>query len=99
MWVWALKAGRVEGANPVANTPKPAQEVPRERVLADHELALIWRCTAGSGDYHRIVRLLLLTATRADEVGGMMVSEPGHSRCHEAILGDFGRAHEKQIAT
>ena len=75
MWTWALKEGLVEGSNPIANTNRPVDEKPRERVLADHELALIWRCTAGTGDYHRGVRLLMLTATRLTEVGGMLVSE------------------------
>lgn len=75
MWSWALRAGQVEGANPVANTPRPVDEKSRDRVLTDDELALIWRCTAGGGDYHRIVRLLILTVVRVTEAGGMLVSE------------------------
>ncbi len=46
----------------------------RDRVLTDDEVALIWR-HAGAGDYSIIVRLLLLTAARRDEVGGMAWSE------------------------
>lgn len=75
MWSWALKAGQIEGHNPVANTPRPVEEKPRERVLNDAELALIWRCTAGGGDYHRAIRLLMLTAARLAEVGGMAWAE------------------------
>ncbi|HYG25952.1 MAG TPA: integrase family protein [Caulobacteraceae bacterium] len=70
-WTWALKAGRLEGENPVAHTPRPTPERSRDRVLSDDELALIWRCTEGGGEYDRIVRLLMLSAARREEVGAM----------------------------
>ena len=38
------------------------------------ELSLIWR-HAGEGDYGAIVRLLILTGQRREEVGGMLWSE------------------------
>lgn len=71
MWTWSLKEGRVEGGNPVAYTNKATQERPRDRVLTDAEVALIWRCTNTGHDYDRIVRVLMLTAARREEVGGM----------------------------
>jgi integrase len=74
-WTWALRAGECEGDNPVAFTPKPATERARDRVLSDKELALIWRCTGAASDYERIVRLLMLTAARREEVGGMAWAE------------------------
>ncbi len=74
MWTWAVMAG-LQDANPVALTAKPMAEASRERVLADAELAAIWRAT-GDGDHHdRIVRLLMLTGCRRDEVGRMRWSE------------------------
>lgn len=75
MWSWAIKTGHVEGMNPVAGTPRPCAERSRERVLSDAELTLIWRCTARGGAYDRIVRLLMLTAQRRDEVGASTWSE------------------------
>ena len=75
MWVWALRTGMVEGENPVAHVPKPGAEAPRERVLTDAELALVWQCTAGGHDHDRIVRLLLLTGARREEVAGMAWGE------------------------
>lgn len=75
LWTWALRSGRIEGENPVANAPKPAKEAPRERVLTDAEVALIWRCTGGDHDHDRMVRLLLLTGARREEVGAMAWSE------------------------
>lgn len=74
MFAWGMKAGLVT-ANPVAATFKPADERPRERVLSDAELALIWSCTTGDADYDRIVRLLMLTGARREEIAGMTCGE------------------------
>lgn len=76
MWKWAMGSGLITGAmNPVLLVPKASETGPRARVLTNAELALIWRCTAGGHAYDRIVRLLMLTATRREEVGGMAWSE------------------------
>ena len=72
-YTWAIGDG-VAHANPVIGTNKPAEEVVRDRVLTDAELALVWRC-AGGGDYGVIVRLLILTACRREEVAAMAWSE------------------------
>jgi len=72
-YTWAIGAGVAHG-NPVLGTNKPADEVPRDRVLSDTELALVWRC-AGPGDYGAIIRLLILTACRREEVAAMADSE------------------------
>lgn len=74
MFAWGMKAGLVP-ANPVAATFKPAEEKTRERVLTDRELALIWGCTAGAADHDRIVRLLMLTGSRREEIAGLRWSE------------------------
>jgi integrase len=73
MFTWAVKEGEIEH-NPVAKTNKPAEEKPRDRVLSDAEIAAIWK-HAGAGDFGAIVRLLILTAQRRDEVGHMLRSE------------------------
>ncbi|TCZ53945.1 tyrosine-type recombinase/integrase [Roseicella aquatilis] len=76
LWKWAIGSGLVAcEVNPVLPVPKAVENGPRERVLSDAELALIWRCTAGGHAYDRIVRLLLLTAARRDEVGAMAWAE------------------------
>ena len=74
MFAWGMKAGLVP-SNPVAATFKPADEAPRQRVLSDHELARIWSATAGDHDHDRIVRLLLLTGARREEIAGMAWTE------------------------
>lgn len=71
MWVWGLRSGTIEGENSVVHVPKPGSEAPRERVLTDAELALVWQATAGDHDHDRIVRLLMLTGARREEMAGM----------------------------
>jgi integrase len=46
----------------------------RDRTLTDAELRAIWAETAGY-DYSAIVRLLLLTGCRADEIGSLSWAE------------------------
>ncbi len=74
MFNWAIREGLDIPANPVHGTNRPEQPKSRERVLSDVELAEIWKA-CGDDDYGRILRLLILTAQRRDEVGGMQWSE------------------------
>jgi len=69
---WAMREGLVEG-NPVVATNK-AGEKTRDRVLSDRELVEIWNACRDD-DYGRIVRLLILTGQRREEVGGIVRSE------------------------
>jgi integrase len=69
---WAMNEGIVE-ANPVVGTNRQTDEKARDRVLSDAELVAIWN--ASTGDYGGIVRLLILTAQRRDEVGAIARSE------------------------
>jgi integrase len=70
---WAVMQGLAEG-NPVSGTGRVTPEVSRDRVLKDDELALVWR-HAGEGDYGTIIRLLILTGQRREEVAAMRWSE------------------------
>jgi integrase len=72
-YTWAMRSG-VANENPVINTIPPGEEKPRDRVLSDAEIATIWKYS-GDGDYGAIVKLLILTAQRRDEVGHMLRSE------------------------
>jgi integrase len=73
MFAWAIGEGLTD-LNPVVGTHKPAKEAPRERVLTDSELAAIWGACRDDA-YGRIVRLLMLTAQRREEVGGITDAE------------------------
>jgi integrase len=73
---WAIAAGLMgDAANPVTGSHRPADPTPRDHVLADAELAAIWRACDGDGDFGTIVRLLILLGSRRQEVGGMHWSE------------------------
>jgi integrase len=72
-FVWAMRMGYLE-ANPVLGTLKPKESVGRSRVLSDAELAAVWRA-CGDDDHGCIVRLLILTACRRQEIGGLRWSE------------------------
>jgi integrase len=64
------------GANLFANTNKPATNAARERTPSDAELCAIWRALGNDGrQYATIVRLIMLTGTRRDEIGALRWSE------------------------
>jgi integrase len=71
LWRWALERGDIVD-NPVPSMAKPKAPKARDRVLADDEVATIWRATetlrAPLGAFYR---LLILTGQRRDEVAGM----------------------------
>ncbi len=77
MYTWAIKEGLCgdDPANPVANTNKQAKEAKRTRVLRDHELAEIWIVALSAGEYGRILRILMLTGQRREEIGGLRPPE------------------------
>jgi integrase len=72
---WAVKRGSVP-TNPFADVPVPAEEVARDRVLNDDELALVWAASETlSPPFRALVKLLILTGQRRGEVAGMRWSE------------------------
>jgi integrase len=72
-YVWAMGHGLAE-FNPIIGTLKPHDAKPREHVLSDAEIAAIWRAS-GDDAYGKVIRLLILTGCRRQEVGGMRWSE------------------------
>jgi integrase len=70
---WAIGEGLAD-LNPVVGT-RQADETPRERILSDEELRYVWQACDVASDYCSIIKLLLLTGARRDEVGGMVKSE------------------------
>ena len=59
--------------NPVVST-EARKEQGRDRVLTDSELSAVWNA-AGDGEFGLIVKLLILTAQRAGEIGGLRWNE------------------------
>jgi integrase len=73
---WAVERRRL-ASNPFADLPVIAGGAPaRDRVLTDDEIGAIWRAADGLGEPFRpVVRLLLMTAQRREEIAGMCWSE------------------------
>lgn len=72
---WARKRGKVS-TNPFEGLPVGAGAADRERVLADDELGRVWTSIAAMGQpWGPLLRVLLLTLVRRDEVAGMRWSE------------------------
>jgi integrase len=77
LYVWALKEGLIENSqNPVAlvNDPLAGIDNSRDRVLSDAELVKVWKA-CGEDDFGRIIKLLVLTGCRRDEIGSLRWSE------------------------
>jgi integrase len=72
-FTWALKEGLIDN-NPVSFTNKNPENDDRERVLGPTDLKEIWSAL-GEGHYADIVRLLLLTGARRNEIAGLRYSE------------------------
>jgi integrase len=70
---WAVKRGSL-ASNPFQDLPL-APTPKRERVLTDDELRAVWEATSGPGPFNAIVRTLILTGQRREEVAGMAWSE------------------------
>jgi integrase len=69
---WCITEGLLE-LNPVTGTAK-ANEGSRERVLSKNELRELWR-SLGDDRFSDLIRLLLLTGQRRNEIGGLQWSE------------------------
>ena len=103
LFAWAMREGLVD-LNPVTGTNKN-EESARDRVLTDKELLEVWN-GCRDDDYGRIVRLLIQTGQRRQEVAGINDAEldlPGrmwtlppdrtkNRRPHEVPIADGARA-------
>jgi integrase len=70
---WAAREGYIE-SNPVAYTNKAIENGPRDCAPTDDELVAIWRA-AGDDQYGAILKLLILTGARRDEIASLRWSE------------------------
>ena len=69
---WLIREGLID-VNPVAGTGKANEGPSRDRVLTQTELAEVWH--AATGTFGDIIRLLLLTGQRRNEIGQLRWSE------------------------
>jgi integrase len=85
-FTWALRQGFVD-VNPAAQTNRPPKPTSRERVLSEDELRDVWRALQDD-DFGDIVRLLVLTGARRDEIGSLSWAEVNLDSALIALPGD-----------
>ena len=74
MLAWAMAKGHID-QNPVIRVEKALKKEPkRDRFLNDDEIAEVWR-HLGEGEFAAIMKLLVLTAARREEVSSMQWDE------------------------
>lgn len=72
---WAVSEGDLE-SSPLDGMEPPPLPAKRERFLSDPELALVWRASEKLGyPFGPLMRLLILTGARREEVAGLDWSE------------------------
>jgi len=75
MCSWAVERGIIS-VSPCDRVKAPSTERSRDRVLSDEELTLVWRaCDAIGWPFGPLVRLLVLSGQRREEVAGMRWAE------------------------
>src|SRR5690606_35031732 len=77
-FAWAIELRYVDH-NPTNDLKAQSLSKPRERTLTEDEIAWIWRA-CDDDDYGRIVRLLMLTGCRREEIGALRSSEVDRER-------------------
>jgi len=98
LYTWAMREGLTE-TNPTAATNDPREGIQsRDRVLDDSEVAIVWNACRDD-DFGRIVRLLLLTGCRRDEIGGLRWSEINFDTGVLTILGERTKNHRTLTLT
>jgi len=99
---WAIQKERLT-VSPVAGMDLPTQEQARDRILSDDELRWLWAsCDEIGWPFGPLIQILILTAQRRDEVGGMawselVLAEKAWTIPREKTKND--RAHEVQLCT
>ena len=80
-------------------TNDPARGIPaRDRVLSDLELTVIWKACQ-EDDFGRIIRLLMFTGCRRDEIGGLEWAEIDLAQSTLSIPGRRTKNHHPLFLT
>src|SRR5262249_27758816 len=99
-FAYCIREGLLDGANPTSGTGKANEGNGRDRVLTQDELAQVL-AALDDGPFSEIIRLLVLTAQRRSEVGGLRWSEVDLDRgliVLPATRVKNGRQHELPIS-
>jgi integrase len=96
LFSWAMREGLCD-ANPTIGTNNPIEgKRPRDRVLRSDEIRAIWDACLND-DFGRIVKLLLLTGCRREEIGGLSWAEIDFERALLNIPGTRIKNHRPLV--
>ena len=101
LWNWAIEKDRAT-QSPLSRMKAPTKERPRDRVLSDNELCWLWEaCQLVGFPFGPLIKLLVLTGQRRDEVAGAEWSELDFKRRLWTMPREKAknnRAHEIQLS-
>ena len=101
MFKWAVREDLLI-ADPTEGVQKRVKEVPRSRVLDADEIKLFWAGASALGwPFEPLFKLLLVTAQRRDEVGGLTWAELDIEKCTWTIPAERaknGKAHDVHLS-
>ncbi len=95
---WAVKSRRL-AANPFQGLPTIEGAAPkRNRFLSDDEVGAVWRAAGELGEpFRHVVRLLMLTAQRREEVAAMRWSEIAKDGSAWTLPAERSKNHKAHI--
>jgi integrase len=102
LFYWAVDRGIID-ISPCMRVPVPARADERDRVLSDDELRSVWlACEPLKWPFGPLIRMLVLTGQRRDEIASMRWSDLNLSTALWTIPREFtknDRAHEVPLAS
>lgn len=97
LFAWAIDRGYAD-ATPVTHIKPRAENGARERTLTKDELREVWLAADGvGGDYGSIVKLLILTGQRRDEIGHLAWTEIDAARTRIELPPQRTKNHRPHI--
>jgi integrase len=92
---WLIAEGKVE-LNPVQFTKKFESEA-GDRVLTPAEIGIIWNAVDETTQFGRVLRLLMLTAARKTQIGGLRKSELKLEEKKIVLPGKLSRRDKRRL--
>jgi integrase len=97
LFSWLIRDRRVT-ANPCASVARPEIPQARDRVLSNAEIARFWKATDATGEpFPALLKMLLLTGCRLNEVAGMKRSEINDDGTAWIIPGERTKNHRPHV--